>query len=38
VDTSPEISKRRVITPIFESAAEIPASGEDCTYKPGVVS
>jgi hypothetical protein len=28
-----EESKRRVTTPIFENAAEGPASGEDCTYK-----
>jgi len=26
-----EESKRRVTTPIFEHAAEGPASGEDCT-------
>jgi len=28
-----EESKRSVTTPIFENAAEGPASDEDCTYK-----
>jgi hypothetical protein len=33
-----EESKRGVTTPIFENAAEEPASGEDCTYNSAVVS